>query len=528
MNAERDRYQFVLREPLIELCQVVAERYVRPILNRDRGWDLECDARPGKALTSICKNDYGRTGPYHSVQWVTFYRRERGSKRADAQFFVRVAADGVRYGFHLGASAKDAGRAFRANLDRHAAAVAELVPLGEFRFWTSDEFDAEVPVRSAGELRAWASNKAVAVGKSLPPDSSLLRRDELAGEVLLAFDKLVPLFACAAESEPVFVVEPLAALQPAPRSETADAAERRVGRGQATPRAAEPQTVSTTFADETLLSDSWLARVLGLLRLKKQLILQGVPGTGKTHVARHLARLLTDDDPTRVRLVQFHPAYSYEEFVEGIRAEASDGGVTYPVVAGVLCAFADVAASRPDETHVLVIDEINRGNLPRIFGELLYLLEYRDEAVTLPYSKRPFRLPPNLLVVATMNAADRSAVPLDQAVRRRFSFVEMEPDAAILASWLERHPPADDTLGPRVVRAFEELNRRLSRDAGADRRIGHSAFMVPDLDAAKLAAVWDHHVRPALLDALGGREERVREYTFANLSGDRPRKKTRV
>jgi 5-methylcytosine-specific restriction endonuclease McrBC GTP-binding regulatory subunit McrB len=203
--------------------------------------------------------------------------------------------------------------------------------------------------------------------------------------------------------------------------------------------------------------------------------------------------------------------------------------VTYPVEDGVLCEFAEQAARRPSEPHVLVIDELNRGNLPRIFGELLYLLEYREQAVTLPYSKRSFRLPDNLFVVATMNAADRSAVSLDHALRRRFSFVAMPPDASLLAGWLEAHPPADSdgTFGPWVVRVFEELNRRLARDLGPDKQVGHSFFMVPDLDAEKFAAVWEHHVRPLLMDYFGGREERLSGYTPEKLHAGRTAKARR-
>jgi 5-methylcytosine-specific restriction endonuclease McrBC GTP-binding regulatory subunit McrB len=289
------------------------------------------------------------------------------------------------------------------------------------------------------------------------------------------------------------------------------------------------------FHRETFLSEVWLARVLGLLRLKKQLILQGVPGTGKTHVARCLARLIAHDRPDCVRLVQFHPSYSYEEFVEGIRARGAEvngrSEVSFPVEDGVLCQFAEQAAKRPSEPHVLVVDELNRGNLPRIFGELLYLLEYRDQAVTLPYSKRPFRLPDNLFLLATMNPLDRAAVALDQALRRRFSFVDMPADAAILASWLEANPPAeplDEAFGPRVARVFEELNRRLARDLGPEKQVGHSFFMVPNLDSEKLAAVWDHHVRPLLLDYLGGREERLKDYTPERLLGDPPARKRRT
>ncbi len=145
-----------------------------------------------------------------------------------------------------------------------------------------------------------------------------------------------------------------------------------------------------------------------------------MPGTGKTHVARNLARFLTDGRPDAVRLVQFHPAYSYEEFVEGIkvRSVAVDGrhDVTYPVEDGLLQHRA-AEAKQPALPFVLVIDEINRGNLPRIFGELLYLLEYREQAVQPPYSRRHFRLPANLIVLGTMNAADRSVALLDHALR---------------------------------------------------------------------------------------------------------------
>src|SRR5260370_11620774 len=111
--------------------------------------------------------------------------------------------------------------------------------------------------------------------------------------------------------------------------------------------------------------------------------------------------------------------------------------VTYPVEDGLLCAFAAEAARQPSQPFVLIIDEITRGNLPRLFGELLYLLEYREQSVRLPYSRRAFQLPGNLYLLGTMNAADRSIVLLDQALRRRFSIVEMKPDTRILSAFLE-------------------------------------------------------------------------------------------
>ncbi len=513
MTENRERYLFVLREPLMELCESVAERYIRPVLNREYGWDIECDARPGRAVTSICKNDFGRSGPYQPVQWITFYRRSMSNKRADAQLFVRIAADGVRYGFHLGRTARDAGKQFRKNIQEHGESIFRAIQAGsvlsECHFWTGDDLATEVSVKNAADLRAWAVHKSIAVGKRLTPDSPVLRRDELTGDILLTFDRLLPCFAAAVEADPLPLLS------------------RRAGTPQG-----EPRYDPASFHRETYLSEVWLDRVWELLRLKKQLVLQGVPGTGKTHVARCLARLLTHDRPDCARLVQFHPAYSYEEFVEGIRARGIEVNgkreMAFPVEDGVLCAFAEQAAKRPSEPHVLVIDELNRGNLPRIFGELLYLLEYREQALTLPYSKRPFRLPDNLFLLATMNPLDRSALALDQALRRRFSFMDMPADAAILASWLEAHPPAepgDETFGPRVVLLFEELNRRLARDLGPEKQVGHSFFMVPDLTADKLRAVWDHHIRPHLLDYLGGREDRLRDYAPERLFDYEKRRK---
>ena len=334
----------------------------------------------------------------------------------------------------------------------------------------------------------------------MPADSPLVRHDDLVGEVLRTFDRLVPLFACAADADPTPVL---------------------TARAGGTP--SRPRYDRAAFAADTFLPADWLPNVAGLFAFKKQVVLQGVPGTGKTHVARCLARYLAHDNPAAVAVVQFHPGFSYEEFVEGIKARTADMNGTavtnYPVEDGVLVAFAARAAARPAEPHVLVIDELNRGNLPRIFGEMLYLLEYRDQAVTLPYSRRDFRLPDNLLVVATMNPTDRSAGVLDQALRRRFSFVDMPPDGDVLGRWLAAHPPADPdpTFPRRLVRALDTLNRKLAAAVGPDKQVGHSLFMLPGLDRDKLAAVWDHHLRPQLVEYLGGRDDRVGGFDLLKL-----------
>jgi 5-methylcytosine-specific restriction enzyme B len=164
------------------------------------------------------------------------------------------------------------------------------------------------------------------------------------------------------------------------------------------------------------------------------------------------------------------------------------------------------------------VDEINRGNLPRIFGELLYLLEYREQEVILPYSRRSFLLPSNLYVIGTMNAADRSVAVIDQALRRRFSFLEMQPDSHVLASYLHTHiPAAGPAFVERVVTLFERLNAKLCAELGPNARVGHSYFMVDDLDEARLRVVWQHHVRPLFEEHFHGHSDRLSGYNLDHL-----------
>jgi len=506
MERQRDRYRFAVREPLIELCRVLAERYIEPVLHGIHGWHLDTEPRSGRALTSICKNTYGRSQPYNTALWIAFCRRTNGSRREDVQFFVRLDGDGLRYGLRLGRKARSILPQFRRQVRLHAdllfRALRDRGVLHDCRFGAVDTSEMGQSITNADDLRLWSEGRSFEVSRTVSPQAALVSGDELAGEILLTFDRLLPLYACALEDDAhAFLVRCLG--------------------GSIT---GEPYTEGD-FQRATLLDRDWLERARHLLELKRQLILQGVPGTGKTHVARHLARLLTGGRDERIRLVQFHPAYSYEEFVEGIkvRSVTIDGrsDVTYPVEAGLLCAFAEEAGRRPAEPHVLLIDEINRGNLPRIFGELLYLLEYREQSVCLPCSRRHFRLPSNLYLLATMNAADRSVALVDQALRRRFSFLDMPPDAAVLSRWLQQHiPAAGPAFTERVLKLFECLNARLRADLGPQRQIGHSYFMVPDLDEARLRIIWQHHVRPLLEEQFAGQTARLGNYEIEKLLDD--------
>ena len=254
-----------------------------------------------------------------------------------------------------------------------------------------------------------------------------------------------------------------------------------------------PASDIPTLADELLLPLEFLEGIELLLKEKKQVIFQGPPGTGKTYVAQALAEHLAGSKD-RVTLVQLHPSYAYEDFVQGFRPELVAGQPGFQLKDGPLLRAAKNAQKEPNAKHFLVIDEINRGNLAKVFGELYFLLEYRDREMHLLYSEEPFSLPENLYIIGTMNTADRSIALVDLALRRRFYFVEFHPDdepvKGVLRRWLEAKAPGMDWLADVV----EHANEKMKDDRHA--AIGPSYFMQYGLDDAAVERIWKHSVLP--------------------------------
>lgn len=262
---------------------------------------------------------------------------------------------------------------------------------------------------------------------------------------------------------------------------------------------------------ELFMTESQLDAALAALRRRRNLVLQGPPGTGKTFLARRLAWLeLGATDAARVELVQFHPSYSYEDFVQGFRPDARG---TFRLQNGILVDFCQRAAQDPGRPYFLLIDELNRGPVARIFGELLLLLEADKRgpahAVRLPYAPAgspPFFVPENVFVIGTMNLADRSLAPLDYALRRRFAFVGLTPEfGEPLRAWLAaRGVPA--AVVKQLTSRLLDLNHTIADDPelGPDFCIGHSYFCQPPANPAE-AADWlrlilEQEIAPLLAD----------------------------
>jgi DNA polymerase III delta prime subunit len=295
----------------------------------------------------------------------------------------------------------------------------------------------------------------------------------------------------------------VAAAEPPEQWSTSDRDELEAFRSQEPEQPPEPQggagVMSLPLADDELASrlhlpKDWLQDTIDLLSAKGQLIFYGPPGTGKTFVAKELARHLVQGGGAS-QLVQFHPSYSYEDFFEGFRpSEGGDTGVAYELRSGPLKRWAETAREDEEHPYVLIVDEINRGNIPKIFGELLFLLEYRNEAVELQYGQGQFSLPSNLFLIGTMNTADRSIALVDAALRRRFFFVPFIPSEApisdVLRSWLKENER--DELAALLL---DELNRRIAKDEVA---IGPSYFMSGDGSHQSLERIWRHAILPLL------------------------------
>lgn len=239
------------------------------------------------------------------------------------------------------------------------------------------------------------------------------------------------------------------------------------------------------FLEQVFMTEEEYNELVQLLLYKKNVILQGAPGVGKTFLARRFAySIIGAKDDTHVEMIQFHQSYSYEDFIMGYKPN-DDGFELRPGVFYSFCKRAE-KDSDPNSKYFFIIDEINRGNLSKIFGELMMLIEgdKRGEKIKLAYKDELFGVPKNVYVIGMMNTADRSLAMMDYALRRRFSFYDIEPafNKPMFRAYLERYIHSSDIVD-KVINRFRELNNKIADEEtsglGKGFCIGHSYFCVP-------------------------------------------------
>lgn len=506
-HANKERYEQALREPLQALFQAVAPtmRELDPLLETRN-----------RLLSRINKRQPDEEGPYYSHYWGAFYRRGH-TRQSDAQLFVSVFPEQVFVGLSIaGRRATEVRKQFRENLEKAPdlflqilRALPQEVQVALYpRRGHQDYSDRKVlrldtPNDISSLLQLYDSDHYIInIEKEFPADAPILQTPDFADKVAEFFQALYPAFVFAT-------------------SEDLDKVEDLLGSEEEEP---EERYTRDALREATFLDDSFWDAVEALLEDKKQIIFYGPPGTGKTWLACQFARYWVESGPDpsgQIAIVQFHPSYSYEEFMEGIRPQSEEINglhqITYPVRKGVFRRFCERARGRPGQRHVLILDEINRGDLPRILGELLYLLEYRDQVVTLPYSGEVFTIPETIYIIGTMNTADRSIALVDHALRRRFHFVPLRPNPQVLKAFLEKH--ASEMVW--VAKLLETLNKRLE-DEGVEwhLHIGHSHFMRKNLDEDKLRLVWQHSILPTLEEYFYRHPEKLEEFGLDRLRGD--------
>lgn len=265
------------------------------------------------------------------------------------------------------------------------------------------------------------------------------------------------------------------------------------------------------FSAETGFEKARIKRWEKLLKRKKQIIFQGPPGTGKTFVAQRLAKLVAQSAGL-VEIIQFHPDYSYEDFIQGYFPEPGNSILQFNMKKGRFLEFCEKANNMPDTPCVMIIDEINRAKLSRVFGELMYLLEYRDNEIPLASGGHPYKIPENVHLIGTMNTADRSIALVDHALRRRFSFIRLQPEYSILANYLTKNNLPADSL----VVALQQINRTIN---DPNYEVGISFFMKDQTQLKQwLPDIWKTEIEPYLEEYFYDQKSKVESFRWDKLA----------
>ncbi len=269
------------------------------------------------------------------------------------------------------------------------------------------------------------------------------------------------------------------------------------------------------FLKEVFLSEEDYDLLCGVLKSRKNVIIQGAPGVGKTFMAKRLAySMMGKKDKSRVKMIQFHQSYTYEDFIVGFRPSENGFKLKY----GPFYDFCE-KAKKSSLPHFFIIDEINRGNISRIFGELLMLIEEdkRKEKLNLLYTEEEFFVPSNVYIIGMMNTADRSLATIDYALRRRFAFFDIRPgfDSPV---FIEMTKPYNETAFPKLLSYVKALNKDIREDdsLGPGFEVGHSYFCTDketEIDNTWIKSTVEYALLPLLREYWFDEPDKVEEWT---------------
>lgn len=495
----KEAFQVHLKEPFQRLMHDVAARLPATITAR-----METERN---VFARILKNDFGQGGAW-DFYWGAFY--PQGGKRiADPQLSMWINHELLEFGFYIGDYGNASRQRFQRNSQEHYEVLVELLEpqlsnpsliYGTYEDIVIAEngtVSSKIDMNWADWLRDPERGDFDA-SVVLPRIKALNYGTEgLVTEIVAIYQDLFPLILLAMEDDPLPSI--LAYL---------DLPIMQGGEGIVT---LQPEYSLATCAEVTGFDAVELARWVRAIKRKKQAILYGPPGTGKTYIAEHLARHLIGGGDGFFDLVQFHPAYAYEDFIQGLRPQArKDGGLDYPLVPGRFLEFCAQAEKRTGRC-VLIVDEINRANLARVFGELMYLLEYRDREIPLAGGKR-FRIPKNVRIIGTMNTADRSIALVDHALRRRFAFLALYPNYEVL----RRYHQGTGFPIEGLIRKLEELNRYIG---DFHYQVGITFFLRDDL-IDTLPDIWQMEIEPYLEEYFFDQPGSVDKFRWVNINRD--------
>lgn len=491
-HAHKDEIVRWVERPLRELLRDVAALLpedIRRRLETERG-----------VMAKILKNDYGRRGAKDCL-WGAFYHKG-GQRLANAQLGIWINKDGLSWGFYIGENGRDVrGRIARA-VTEHGHILPALLALGShhlplrFNDHGNSSDSSGLGPAFANRWEQWIANVnrgVIGAGIDIPAAKVLTEDPEaLQKHIAETFVALYPLVLLAESTDPLRDIRKYRGID--------------IGDGhEPHPPMPLEEVAERAFMDVETLS-SWVRAI----ERKGQAVLYGPPGTGKTFLAQLLAEHLAGRGDGIVELVQFHPAYAYEDFVEGMRPRANDDGrLDYPTVPGRLLDFCARARDRAGRS-VLIIDEINRADLSRVFGELMYLLEYRDRAIPLA-SGTTFSFPLNVRLIGTMNTADRSIALVDHALRRRFAFLRLEPNYDGLRRFHERN--GSRWSPERLIDVLRDLNRAIG---DSHYEIGTSYFLRHDV-ADQIEDIWRMEIEPFLDEFFFDKQDVVRQFAWRSI-----------